>query len=302
MHLGRDRPGATAWCDRASKATTEPRICANHALCVLALGRTLGAAPYSATHRCSVPAHPEASVHPSHGRLQPSEEGLNQNYLIKSLPRADKARLLSICEPVTLVLSEVLCEPGKATRHVYFPTEGFISLVTLVPDHPGLEVGMVGREGMVGAQLALGVATAPLRALVQGSGAAWRIGARAFSAELARSKSLRRGLDRYLYVLMMQLSTSAACLRYHRIGPRLARWLLMTQDRARADTFHVTQEFLAYMLGVRRVGVTAAAGELQREGLIEYSRGELTVLNRSGLEAAACTCYAADRQNYSDVL
>ena len=225
-----------------------------------------------------------------------------ENHLIESLPRADRTRLLSICEPTELVLSEVLCEPGKTTHHVYFPTDGFISLVTLVAGHPALEVGMVGREGMVGAQLALGVVTAPLRALVQGSGAAWRIATKAFQAELARSTALQRSLNRYVYVLMGQLATSAACLRYHLIGPRLARWLLMTQDRAHADTFRVTQEFLAYMLGVRRVGVTAAAGALQRSGLIAYTRGELTVLDRAGLEAAACSCYATDRQTYTELL
>lgn len=225
-----------------------------------------------------------------------------ENHLIELLPRTDRTRLLAICEPTELVLSEVLSEPGKATRHVYFPTDGFISLVTLVEGHPALEVGMVGREGMVGAQLALGVTTAPLRALVQGAGAAWRIATKSFQAELARSTALQRSLNRYLYVLMGQLATSAACLRYHLIGPRLARWLLMTQDRAHADTFHVTQEFLAYMLGVRRVGVTAAAGALQRSGLIAYTRGELTVLDRAGLEAAACSCYATDRQTYAKLL
>jgi len=225
-----------------------------------------------------------------------------ENHLIELLPRADRARLLAVCEPIQLALSEILCEAGKPTRHVYFPTEGFISLVTLVPGHPGLEVGMVGREGMVGAQLALGVSATPLRALVQGSGAAWRIGTKAFRQEVGRSTSLQRNLNRYVFVLMAQLATSAACLRYHQIRPRLARWLLMTQDRAHAETFHVTQEFLAYMLGVRRVGVTAAASALQRDGLIEYVRGELTVLERNGLEAAACSCYAADRQTYTDML
>ena len=225
-----------------------------------------------------------------------------QNHLIELLPRRDRLRLISLCEPVPLVLSELLVEAGTPAKHVYFPTEGFISLVARVDGHPGLEVGMVGREGMVGAPLAVGVTISPLRALVQGSGSALRMSLAPFKRELVRSPALKRLLDRYFYVLMAQLVSSAGCLRFHLIGPRLARWLLMTQDRAHADTFHVTQEFLAYMLGVRRVGVTAAAGELQREGLIEYSRGELTVLNRSGLEAAACTCYAADRQNYSDVL
>lgn len=210
--------------------------------------------------------------------------------------------MLGICEPVQLVLGTVLCESGKPTRHVYFPIDGFISLVTLIDGEPALEVGMVGREGMVGSQLALGVLTAPLRALVQGSGAAWRIGSAAFRRELALSPALHRILNRYAYVLMTQLTTSAACLRFHMIEPRLARWLLMSQDRAHSDRFHVTQEFLAYMLGVRRVGITAAAGALQRRGLIEYSRGELTVRDRKGLEAATCSCYAADRKTYAELL
>jgi CRP-like cAMP-binding protein len=227
---------------------------------------------------------------------------MSENHLIEMLPRADRVRLLAICQPVHLMLSEVLCEPGKATRHVYFPTDGFISLVTDVDAHSGLEVGMVGREGMVGVQLALGIATTPLRALVQGSGATWRIGAGPFRTEMARSAALRESMNRYLYVTMAQLATSAACVRFHRIGPRLARWLLMTQDRADADTFLVTQEFLAYMLGVRRVGVTAAAGALQREGLIRYSRGALTVHDRGGLEAAACSCYETDRKTYARLL
>jgi CRP-like cAMP-binding protein len=218
------------------------------------------------------------------------------------LPRKDRVRLLALCEPVELVLADVLCERGTPARHVYFPTEGFVSLVTMIDDSAGLEVGMVGREGMVGAHLALGVATSPLRALVQGAGTSWRIGTPAFRTELARSAALQRSLSRYLYVLMSQLAASATCLRFHLIGPRLARWLLMSQDRAHADTFHVTQEFLAYMLGVRRVGVTAAASAMQRSGLIAYRRGEMTVLDRGGLEAAACACYAGDRRAYTELL
>ena len=225
-----------------------------------------------------------------------------QNHLIELLPRRDRARLLAVCEPFQLGLADVLCESGMPTQHVYFPTEGFISLVTLVDGSPGLEVGMIGREGMLGAQVALGVATSPVRALVQGPGVAWRVRAPAFKNELARSPALQRNLAKYVYVLMAQLAGSAACLRFHQLGPRLARWLLMSQDRAGADAFHVTHEFLAYMLGMRRVGITAAASELQRRGLIEYHRGELTVLDRAGLEAAACGCYAADRQSYSAVL
>ncbi|MBG6074173.1 MULTISPECIES: Crp/Fnr family transcriptional regulator [unclassified Polaromonas] len=225
-----------------------------------------------------------------------------ENHLIELLPVADRNRLLALCEPVELVLSEVLCEPGKPTRHVYFPTQGYISLVALVDGSPGVEVGLVGCEGMLGAQLVLGVATVPLHALVQGEGTAWRIATVPFKRELARSTALRRWLNRYLYVLMVQQASSAACLRFHLIGQRLARWLLMSQDRAHSDQFHLTHEFLAYMLGMRRVGITAAASVLQRDGLIEYHRGEITVLDRRGLEAAACSCYATSEQTYKALL
>ena len=220
------------------------------------------------------------------------------NELIELLPRKDRQRLLAVGEPIELVLAEVLCEPASATRHVYFPTEGFISLVAM-EGSSGVEVGMIGREGMLGAQLVLGVDTAPLHALVQGAGAALRIDRTAFRKELASSAPLRQALSRYISVLMAQLATSAVCLRFHQIGPRLARWLLMSQDRAHSDTFHVTQEFLAYMLGVRRVGITGAASALQGEGLISYRRGILTVLDRGGLERSACGCYTIDRRAYA---
>jgi CRP-like cAMP-binding protein len=223
-----------------------------------------------------------------------------ENHLIELLPRKERRNLLAVCEPVDLVMSDVLSERGKRTRHVYFPVDATVSLVTPIDGKPVLEVGMVGREGMVGAHLVLGVTTTPLHAVVQGAGKTWRIASAPFLGELARSPVLRRCLNRYLYVLMSQFAVSAACLRFHLIGPRLARWLLMTQDRAHSDAFHVTHEFLAYMLGVRRVGITSAAGDLQRAGLIEYRRGELIVLDRHGLEAAACGCYAADQKAYAE--
>jgi len=225
-----------------------------------------------------------------------------ENHLIELLPSADRKRLLAICRPVQLVLSDVLSHHGKPTRHVYFPVDSFISLVASIAGEPVLEVGMVGREGMLGAELTLGITTAPLHALVQGPGTAWQVEAKAFRAELSRSTPLQRCLNRYIYVLMAQLAAASACLRFHQIEPRLARWLLMSQDRAHADRFLVTHEFLAYMLGVRRVGITAAAGSLQRKHLIEYHRGDLTVLDRAGLEAAACSCYATDRQVYESTL
>lgn len=200
------------------------------------------------------------------------------------------------------MLGDVVYEHAAHTRFAWFPVDGFISLVARIDSHPGLEVGMVGREGMLGAHLALGVSTTPLRAVVQGPGTAWRLTAANFRRELEHSSALRRAMARYTHVLMMQLAASAACLRFHLIGPRLARWLLMSQDRAHADSFAMTQEFLAYMLGVRRVGITAAAGALQRKELIEYRRGTLTVLDREGLEAVACACYGADRRAYHELL
>jgi CRP-like cAMP-binding protein len=222
----------------------------------------------------------------------------DQNHLIELLPSSSRSRLLANCEPVELTVGEILGKVGTPTRYVYFPTVGFVSLVIAIKGRPTLEVGMVGREGMLGTQLVLGVEAAPLHAVVQGAGVAWRIGACEFSRELARSAPLQRELNRYVYVTMTQLASAASCLRFHQIGPRLARWLLMTQDRAHSDNFHITHEFLAYMLGVRRVGITTAASILQRQGLIKYRRGEIQVLNRRGLKAAACSCYADDREAY----
>ena len=222
-----------------------------------------------------------------------------ENHLIALLPRKDRLRLLAACKHIELPLAEVLCDPGTPTRYVYFPTNGFVSLIAVIQGSPGVEVGMVGREGALGAQLALGVSQTHQRVVVQGNGYAWRISAEGFGVELERSKALQHCTSRYLFVLMSQLATSAACLRFHSIAPRLARWLLMTHDRAHCDTFDMKQDFLAYMLGVRRVGVTVAAGTLQKSGLIRYRRGAMTVLDRQGLEDAACSCYATNEALYA---
>ena len=224
------------------------------------------------------------------------------NRLIDLLPRSARHSLLAACSPVELVLAEALCDPGEPTRYVYFPTSGYISLVAFIEGSPGLEVGMVGTEGLLGAQLVLGNGPSPLRAVVQGEGTALRIGARPFRAQLALGGALPAVLGRYVQVLMSQLCTSAACLRFHQIGPRLARWLLMSQDRTGTASFRVTHEFLAYMLGVRRAGITGAAFRMQRDRLISYQRGDVTVLDRAGLEAAACGCYAANRRHYAESL
>ncbi len=225
-----------------------------------------------------------------------------QNHLIALLPASDQQRLLGQCESVQLHLGEVLCEAGAPMAHAYFPVDGFISLLTRTENHPSLEVGMVGSEGMFGGALALGVRISQLQALVQGSGSAWRVPAAALQRELARCPALRQTLLHYVYVVMAQMASSAACLRFHLIGPRLARWLLMSEDRAHGNCFQVTHEFLACMLGVRRVGVTVAAGLLQRQGLIAYHRGQVTVLDRAGLEAAACPCYARQHLAYQTLL
>jgi CRP-like cAMP-binding protein len=210
--------------------------------------------------------------------------------------------LIELCRPVELALAEVLCEGGEPIHYVYFPIGAFISAITLLDGVPVLEVGMVGHEGMFGAQVLLGATTEPLHGLVQGAGSAWRISRSSFARALVQDPALRERVSRYLQVTTTQLARSAACLRFHRIGPRLARWLLMTGDRASSDNFQVTHEFLSFMLGVRRVGITTAAIELQRQGLIQYRRGDITILKRRALEKAACGCYAADRKTYATLL
>ncbi|WP_197702578.1 Crp/Fnr family transcriptional regulator [Sulfuricaulis limicola] len=199
--------------------------------------------------------------------------------------------MLAASEQVRLVYGDVLCEPGMPIRHVYFPNSGVISLLTPLGGHESVEVGLVGREGMAGMGLFLGSGVSPVQMLVQGSGSATRMKATSFRNEIKRSPALQLGLSHYLYAFMAQVAQTAACNRHHQLGQRLARWLLMTQDRLQSNEFHLTQEFLAHMLGVRRVGVTRAAGLLQEKKLISYRRGSLTVLDRKGLERASCRCY-----------
>jgi CRP-like cAMP-binding protein len=231
-----------------------------------------------------------------------SQRSTMVNRLIESLPGGDRRRMLAGCEEVELLFGEVLNTPGEPLPFVYFPTGGFISLIMPVDDSAALEVGLVGSEGMFGTPLALGVDISPVRAVVQGAGTSLRMDAAAFCRELGRSAALRQQIDRYIFVQLSQLSQTAACTRFHVVEARLARWLLMTQDRAQANAFHVTQEFLAFMLGVRRVGVTKAARALQKRDLIRYSRGNITVLDRRGLKAASCSCYKADRDSYDGML
>jgi len=194
-------------------------------------------------------------------------------------------------EPVSLEFGQVLYEAGGKIRHVYFPVDCLISLLTAVDKRRTLEVGMVGNEGMTGMPFILGMGVSGVRALVQGAGAALRMSAAPFRIEFDRNQPLRQALFRYTYALMAQISQTAACNRFHDAEARLARWLLMTRERVESDKFPLTHEFLAHMLGVRRVGVTEAAGALKRRGLIDYRRGTIQILDAKGLKASSCSCY-----------
>jgi CRP-like cAMP-binding protein len=224
------------------------------------------------------------------------------NKLLDSLPRKDYQRLLTGLDLVTLTFGEMLYEPGKPIRHVYFPNDALVSLLSLADGHLALEVGMVGHEGMVGTPLALGINISPFRALVQGTGTAMRMSATRFTNELAQCTPLQKMLHCYVYVLMTQVTQTAACNRFHVVEQRLARWLLMTLDRVSENPFQLTQDFLSHMLGVRRVGVTKAASALQQRKLIHYTRGNITILDRAGLEAFSCGCYRAAIDTYEHTL
>lgn len=213
------------------------------------------------------------------------------NRLLAALPARDYERLRGGLESVTLTYGEVLHEPGQPMRHVYFPGDCVVSLLTVVEGHRALEVGLVGSEGMVGSRLALGITRSSVRALVQGTGSALRMDAARFMRVFRESPALQRTLLQFTDTLMNQVSQTAACNCFHVVEERLARWLLMTHDRLPTAEFHMTHDFLADMLGVRRVGVTTAASSLQRQKLIRYRRGNIRILDRKGLEAAACACY-----------
>ncbi|HZS68391.1 MAG TPA: Crp/Fnr family transcriptional regulator [Burkholderiales bacterium] len=197
--------------------------------------------------------------------------------------------------PVELALKQVLDQPGRSSRYVYFPNHGMVSLLAVADGRNALEVGLVGAEGMVGISAALGAPSSPVRAMVQGAGSALRITASRLRRELERNAPLRREVERCAYVAMATAMQVAVCNKEHVLEARLARWLLMTRDRAASDEFRFTQQFIALMLGVRRTGVTIAAGALQRRNLIRYSRGTMRILDRQGLRAASCSCYAVIR-------
>ena len=218
------------------------------------------------------------------------------NRILAALPPKAQRRVLSALARVELPLGRVLYQSGTTSRQVYFPNDCVVSLVAVADRGGGLEVGLVGAEGMIGIPLALGVSTSPVTAMVQGAGSALCMSAARFGRELKRNPPLRRELDRCAYVAMATAMQVAVCNKEHLLQARLARWLLMTRDRVGSDEFRFTQQFIALMLGVRRTGVTVAAGELQRRNLIRYSRGRVQILDGKRLRAASCSCYDVIRK------
>lgn len=223
---------------------------------------------------------------------------MNTNRLLDHLPATELRRLLTQGAEVSLRGGQLLATQDLPARSLLFPLQGFACLVAPLDAHPPLQVAMVGREGVLGAQLLLGVAASPVSVMVQEGGQAWSLPAAALRGALPTSPGLRRLLMRYLVVQLRDSATAAACLHFHALQARLARWLLMGQDRAEREGFAVTHESLAQLLGVRRVGVTVAAGSLQKAGLIHYHRGWIQVSDRAGLQKAACGCYAQDQASY----
>ena len=221
------------------------------------------------------------------------------NTLLSSMPRSEYASLMVHLELVNLAFGDILYEVGDHIKYVYFPNDSLVSLLTLVDRHHALEVGMVGSEGLVGVAIALGVDQATVRAMVQGAGTAMRMKTAPFRAQLKRSNGLQKSVNLYTHTLMAQIAQTAACNRFHQVETRLARWLLMTRDRVGMNQFHLTQDFLSDMLGVRRVGVTKAARALKDRQLIEYSRGNIDILDGKGLELAACSCYKVSNHKTS---
>jgi CRP-like cAMP-binding protein len=220
----------------------------------------------------------------------------NANLLLAALPAEELAHMLPRLDQVRVDVGEALCEAGDPVSHIYFPHDCLISLLAVAEGRMTLEVGLVGREGMLGATVALGHDTTQVRAVVQRAGSASRMESARFREEFMHNPSLQRVLYRYTDTLLAQAIQIAVCSRYHVLEARLARSLLVTRDRLQSDKFHLTHEFLAHALGVRRVGVTKAASALQQQGLIIYSRGNIEILDADGLAEAACTCYEIVRE------
>jgi CRP-like cAMP-binding protein len=243
-------------------------------------------------------------AHPSRVALNKLEPDFNDgrgvgNTILRSLPRSEIARVFSSLEFVRLRLHQVLHETGEVIKSGYFLNEGMSSVLTVQPDGESVEVGLIGKEGFVGLPVIFGFKTSALRIITQGDGTAYRIDVGILRSLLPECPALERQLQRYSMILGIQSTQLAACNRLHDVEERLARWLLMSHERIGGKTLPLTQEFLSQMLGTRRSTVSVAASLLQKAGMIAYTRGNVTILNKSKLEGAACDCYEIIRQQRS---
>lgn len=225
-----------------------------------------------------------------------------QNNLLNALPTAEYKRIASHLEPIPMDLGDVIYEPGTKLRHVYFPTTSIVSLLYVMEDGASAEIAIVGNEGIIGISLFMGGDTTPGRAVVQSAGHGYRLKADLLKAEFGLFGSTMHLLLRYTQALITQMAQTAVCNRHHSVDQQLCRWLLLSLDRLASNELSMTQELIANMLGVRREGVTEAAGALQKDGLIRYSRGKITVLNRPGLEARCCECYQVVKTEFDRLL
>jgi CRP-like cAMP-binding protein len=225
-----------------------------------------------------------------------------QNHLLAALPHAEFERLQPFLERVPMRLGQVLYESGGVLHHAYFPTTSIVSLLCLMEDGASAEIAVVGNEGIVGVALFMGGGTMPNRAIVQSAGHAYRLRAAMVQQEFERYGPLLHLLLRYTQALITQMAQTAVCNRHHTVDQQLCRWLLLSMDRLQGDELYMTQELIANMLGVRREGVTEAAGKLQRAGLINYSRGHISILDRPGLEKRVCECYMVVKDEFNRLL
>ena len=232
----------------------------------------------------------------------PAAHSPTQNHLLAALPAPEFARLSPHLELVPMSLGEALYESGGHLGHVYFPTTAIVSLLYVLEDGASAEIAVVGNEGILGISLFMGGETTPSRAIVQSAGHGYRLGAQRLKLEFNRAGPVLRLLLRYTQALITQMTQTAVCNRHHSVEQQLCRWLLLSLDRLSSDTLTMTQELIANMLGVRREGVTEAAGNLQRAGLIRYTRGRIDVLDRPGLEKTVCECYAVVKAEFDRLL
>ncbi|MGR4069494.1 Crp/Fnr family transcriptional regulator [Halomonas sp. LR3S48] len=232
----------------------------------------------------------------------PLQHDPRQNHLLAALTRDEYQRLVPYLERVELTLGDSLAESGKVMNHVYFPIDSIVSLLCVMEDGDSTEIAVVGAEGIVGISLFMGGESTPSRAIVQSAGSAYRLKGQLLKDEFERAGTFQHLLLRYTQALITQMAQTAVCNRHHSLDQQLCRWLLLSLDRLPTNELVMTQELIANMLGVRREGVTESAGRLQRAGLISYHRGHISILDRPGLEARVCECYAVVKKEYERLL